>query len=203
MQFYHDTVTQQSFDLLQDLRRRYNFILIGGWGVWVWTNALKSKDIDIAVDFKQLAKLKTDWPLTKNERLSKYEIKLPEIDVDIYVSHYSNPGLPVERLVAYAVSQSGFTVARPEALLVLKQHAYAERQGTPKGEKDKLDMLSLLMWSQFEMPLYKKIAAASGRDLASALRTVLQSVVAAPELGLNPHQYSRLKKHTLADLEAG
>src|SRR3989338_9918777 len=108
MQFYHDTVTQQSFDLLQDLRRRYNFILIGGWGVWVWTNALKSKDIDIAVDFKQLAKLKTDWPLTKNERLSKYEIKLPEIDVHIYVSHYSNPGLPVERLVAYAVSQSGF-----------------------------------------------------------------------------------------------
>ncbi|HQO27670.1 MAG TPA: hypothetical protein PKX21_01230 [Candidatus Pacearchaeota archaeon] len=49
-QFYHHLVTEQSFKLLQELKRRLDFILIGGWAVFVYTQALRSKDIDIVVD---------------------------------------------------------------------------------------------------------------------------------------------------------
>ncbi len=195
MQYYHDLVTQKSFALLQQLKRQYDFILIGGWAVFLWTGNLKSKDIDIAVDLSQLEKFKTGFPLSKNERLKKYEIKLAEIDVDIYVSYYSNPGLPAEDLPKYAVAKEGFFVLRPEALLVLKQKAFSERLGTPKGEKDRLDILSLITLPDFDVQSYKSILAGGKQpEFLSRLKELIKQTSQAPELDLNPHQLSRLKK---------
>lgn len=203
MQYYHDLITQKSFELLKDLKRRYDFILIGGWAVFLWTKNLKSKDIDIAVDLPQLEKLKADYDLTKNERLKKYEIKLQEIDVDIYVSYYSNPGLPAEDLPKYATLLEGFLVLKPEALLILKQKAFLERRGTPKGEKDKLDILSLAMLPNFDPLKYQAILSDSQQpELLPELETLIKQTRQAPELGLNPHQFSRVKKTLLAKLAA-
>ena len=84
-QFWHDAVTEKSFIFLQGLRKNFKFVLIGGWAVYFHTKALKSKDIDIVVGFEELAKLRQSFPLIKNDRLSKYEIKAEGFDVDIYV----------------------------------------------------------------------------------------------------------------------
>ena len=61
MNFYHNLITQKSWQLLQDLRRRYQFILIGGWAVFLYTKALKSKDIDLVMGYEELKKLKEEF----------------------------------------------------------------------------------------------------------------------------------------------
>lgn len=49
MQFYNDIITQKSFAYLQILKKKYDFILIGGWAVFLYSRSLKSKDIDIII----------------------------------------------------------------------------------------------------------------------------------------------------------
>ncbi len=201
MEYYHNLVTQKSFELLKQLKRDYQFILIGGWAVFLWTHALKSKDIDLVVDFGELEKIRQTHEVFKNDRLKKYEIKIEEIDVDIYATHYSDPGLPAEEIGKYAISKEGFLVPKPEALLVLKQEAWGDRQGTPKGEKDKIDIISLLTMENFALQNYKKILADYDRkDLQESLKVLLQNTSEVRELGFNPHQFSKLKKAVLAKL---
>ena len=89
-EFWHNLVTDKSFTLLQELTKCFDFVLIGGWAVYVHTKALKSKDIDIIVDFADLEKLRFAFPLVKNERMRKYEIKADGFDVDIYAPHWSD-----------------------------------------------------------------------------------------------------------------
>jgi len=53
MDFYHDLVTDKSWELLKKLKKNYDFILIGGWAVFLYTHALKSKDIDLVCEYDQ------------------------------------------------------------------------------------------------------------------------------------------------------
>lgn len=46
MQFYNEIITQKSFVFLQGLKKEYEFVLIGGWAVFLYSHGLKSKDID-------------------------------------------------------------------------------------------------------------------------------------------------------------
>ena len=71
MQYYHNVITEKSFEFLQKLRARYKFILIGGWAVFLYSHALKSKDIGIIVDYSELGKMRKEFNLSKNDRLKK------------------------------------------------------------------------------------------------------------------------------------
>src|SRR3989344_4833922 len=139
-EYYQNFVREKSFQLLKKLQAEYYFILIGGWAVFFYTHALKSKDIDIIVDFDELDKLKKIHQVNKNERLKKYEINFGEFDVDIYLPFYSQFCLPVEYIQEHLNSIEGFTIPKIEILLILKQQAYQARRGSAKGEKDKLDI---------------------------------------------------------------
>lgn len=44
-----------------------------------------------------------------------------------------------------AIEKEGFMVLKPEPLLILKQHAMLDRKDSIKGQKDRVDILSLLM----------------------------------------------------------
>ena len=186
MEFYHDTVTDKSFAFLQVLQRSYSFILIGGWSFFLYTNALKSKDIDIIVDYDVLGALKEKFAVHKNERLKKYEIKTGEFDADIYAPHYSDLGVGVEAVIKTAVSRSGFTVPKLETLFALKLYAWKQRRGTIKGRKDELDLFSLAFLPEFQ---FEKI----DEDfiiLLSKMRSI-------PELKLNEQMISKLRKRIL------
>lgn len=45
MTYYNELITEKSWKKLQELKRKYKFILIGGWAVYVYTKTLKSKDV--------------------------------------------------------------------------------------------------------------------------------------------------------------
>src|SRR3972149_1145941 len=95
-EFWHESLTEESWKKLQELSKETKLTLIGGWAVWLWTKQHKSKDIDLVVDFQELASLKEKYSLEKNDRLKKYEIKLQGFDIDIYLPYYSKLSLPVE-----------------------------------------------------------------------------------------------------------
>ena len=71
MEYYHDNITRQSYSVVQTLNREYNFVLIGGWAVFLYAGTLKSKDIDIIIDYGALTKLKENFDVLKKERLKK------------------------------------------------------------------------------------------------------------------------------------
>jgi len=202
MQYYQDIITIKSFKILQDLKRSYNFILIGGWAVWLHTHKLKSKDIDIVVDYDELEQLRKKFTLIKNERLKKYEIQLEETDIDIYLPYYSDLKIPLEDIKQYVINIEGFVVLKSAILLILKQTAWLERQGSVKGEKDKIDILGLVNLDNFDFKLYqdtlKKYALMAYK---TELINLIKSINNVSELGLNQYQYSKLKKKILKILE--
>lgn len=201
MDYYHQLITEKSFQLLRQLRLDYNFILIGGWAVFLYTNSLKSKDIDIIIDYDELEKFKKNFDVAKNDRLKKYEIKKDGIDIDIYLPFYSALGLPTEEIRNYTRTRSGFTVPRIEALLVLKQVAYAGRQGTPKGEKDKIDIFGLLALKEIDWKFYlKSTRAPELRHLPAELKSLLGQTVEVKELNLNQAKTAKLKKEIIPHL---
>lgn len=83
MPYYHDLITEQSWQELIQLHQLIPFVLIGGWATYLYTKALKSKDIDIAIDYPALSALKNAYDVQKNDR---------------YLPHYSKLGISVEKI---------------------------------------------------------------------------------------------------------
>lgn len=183
MNYYRDQVTQKSWQILTNLSSKYRFVLIGGWAVWLYTKQLKSKDIDIVIDLDQLGKLSEDFDLVKNQRLSKYEIRQEEIQIDVYTPFYSKLGVPAEDIVKSAITVDGFRVPSPEMLLNLKLVAYQGRKGSDKGHKDLVDMVSLLCLPNLKWA-----------DISPEVIRIASDQIEIPELSLNSHVYSRYKK---------
>lgn len=195
MDYYHNLITAKSWKTLILLRKSYDFILIGGWAVYLYTKALKSKDIDIVVGFDGLEKLKHDFEVSKNNRLKKYEARAEEIEIDIYVPFYSNLGLPTEELKKYETQLTGFKVPSKEALAVLKEYALAQRADSPKGRKDLIDIVSLFSLPDFDWKRYKKIVKEYGLEsFAEITGKMIKETTQIQELGLNNHKMASLKK---------
>jgi len=201
MEYYHDLIIEKSFKILQDLKREFDFILIGGWAIFLYTKALKSKDIDIIVDYDELEKFKKEFDIVKNERLKKYEAKIEQIDIDIYLPYYSNIGLPVEEVKKYTQSIEGFNVPIPEILLILKTYTFFQRKNTTKGRKDLIDIFSLLSKEIINWQEYKELIKKYNlEEINKKLKELISSTKNLPELNLLNHQLSRLKRKILENL---
>ena len=201
MEFYHDLITEKSFKILQDLRKKFDFILIGGWAIFLYTKSLKSRDIDIIVDYDELEKFKKEFDIVKNERLKKYEAKVEQIDIDIYLPYYSNIGLPVEEVKKYTQSIEGFNVPIPEILLILKTYTFFQRKNTTKGKKDLIDIFSLLLKEIINWQEYKELIKKYNlEEINKKLKELISSTKNLSELNLLNHQLSRLKRKILENL---
>jgi hypothetical protein len=203
MEFWHDELIERSWKTLQELKKRYEFILVGGWAVYLYTKALKSKDIGIIVDYSALAQLGREPPLKKNERLKKYELLINEVEVDIYVPYFSQLGIPVEEAMVHVTILEGFKIPKPEILLILKQTAELERTGSVKGFKDRLDILALLIHAQIGWDNYKALTREySLNSYQDRLRNIVETANREfKELGItNLRQIKQLKKKILASL---
>jgi len=200
-QYYHDLVTQKSWQLLQDLKQKYKFVLIGGWAVFLYTKALKSKDIDFVLDYPELEKLREAFLVTKNERLKKYEIKTEGIDIDIYLPFYSELGLPAEKVSEHTLFLEGFKVPEVEILAILKAKALQERKGSLKGKKDLIDLVGLFGLDVFNFEKLTEYAEKyQTTESLAALAQEVRQASGIEELGLNVHQMARLKKKILSQL---
>ncbi len=201
MQYYHDLITKKSFNVLKHFKQEYQFILIGGWAVFLYTKGLKSKDVDIILDYEELSRLKENFEVIKNERLKKYEIKIEGIDVDIYLPYFSNPGLPCQEIKKFTLTKENFTLPIPETLLILKQNAFLERKESPKGAKDKIDIFSLLLLESFDFSKYKNLLKKYHKEkLLLCLKELLKKTFEIKELQISRHKMAQLKKKILKEL---
>lgn len=194
MAYYHDIITQESWEELKTLNKKLKFVLIGGWATYLYTKELKSKDIDILINYEELGKLKESYAVIKNDRLKKYEARKEEIQIDIYLSHYSEIGIPVDVLINSSISLEGFKVLRKKYLICLKIYVYNIRANTPKGEKDFLDILSLFKSGVGDIIGIGKIKESYNLEKQFAyFLNFLDERVEALEIGLNKHSYKKLK----------
>lgn len=193
MEYWSTIITEKSWNVLQKISKEIDFVLIGGWAVYLWAKSHKSKDIDIVIGYKELSKLKLNYNVKKNDHLKKYEIQVDEIDIDIYVPFYSKLPL-IGKLAEHTTNIEGFEVVKPEFLLILKQAAELSRSSTEKGLKDRIDIMDLLLNCDVDFAEYNNLVE---YGILSSYRERLLKIVTefkdVKYLGLNPRQF-KLKK---------
>jgi hypothetical protein len=148
---WREETIEKSWQVLQQLRSLADFVLIGGWAVYLWTKKLKSRDVDLCINQENFYKLQSEllqrnYALKRNVRLMKFEAIIGEVEVDIYTPFISKlivPCIDMFDRKLYA-SIERFKVATPEALLLLKAQAAQQRWHSEKGVKDRTDIISLL-----------------------------------------------------------
>jgi hypothetical protein len=161
---WRDEVVERSWRVLGELKGFADFVLIGGWGVYLWTRKLKSRDIDVYIDQKNFYKLQSEltqkgYALKRNVRLMKFEALISDVEVDIYtpfVSRLVIPCLDVFDRKLYSVIE-GFKVAIPEVLLLLKAQAAQDRWHAEKGLKDRVDIISLLKFADVKRDVLEQM----------------------------------------------
>lgn len=199
MQFYNDIITQNSFAYLQGMKKKYKFILIGGWAVYLYSKSLKSKDIDIIIDYNVLAKIKETDQVFKNERLHKYEINTGNFDIDIYVPHYSEIGIDPAEIKKYTINKEGFVVPVLEILFLMKLFAWHNRRGSSKGQKDELDIFSLAFLPEFDWKKYLEFVKKFDFSIHHQEFTqLLKSVRSIKELNINEQKMAKFRKNILS-----
>ena len=195
MEYYHDLITEKSWGELTALKKKLDFVLIGGWAVYLYTKTLKSKDIDIIVGFDKLSILRKNYQLYKNDRLYKYEAVKGSIQIDIYLPHFSKIGIPVEVLIKNAKNVEGFNLLDKNYLLALKIYTLSQRSRTPKGSKDFIDVVALMHYggSSFEEAkiLLKKWGLLPSLKVLSDIAKENYEI---PELNLNKHTFSKIRR---------
>ena len=202
MEFYNDLITRESFTYLQSMRKKYDFILIGGWAVYLYSKSLKSKDIDIIIDYDVLAKIKETDEVLKNERLNKYEINARHFDVDIYLPYFSRVGIEVEEIKKFTVGKEGFIVPALEILFLMKLFAWHNRRGSAKGQKDELDIMSLAILPEFDWKKYLElISKFSFSQFNEEFIALLKNTRSVKELGVNEQGMSKIRKNIMMSLE--
>ncbi|MBW2991529.1 hypothetical protein KY348_07565 [Candidatus Woesearchaeota archaeon] len=200
-EYWNSLLTEKSWNLLHDIKRKYNFILIGGWAVYLLTHQQKSKDIDIVIGMKELEKLKQK-NITKNDRLKKYELKIEEIDIDIYVEYYSQLAMPVEDIKQHVIKIQGYKIASPEILLILKQGAYNDRKNSVKGEKDKIDIISIIFFTDFDFGKYNELLKKYKLEAwQHEIKRIISSFKDYNALNMTPRELKKEKEQVLSKLK--
>lgn len=207
---WRDDVIDRSWKILQHLRGLCSSILIGGWAVYFWTRKLKSRDVDICVDQDNFYRLRSrlereDVFIRRNPRLRKFEARFGDIEVDIYTPFMSNLAVPVGEMLRnkWFTNIEGNDVALPEVLLLLKSQAAEQRWRSERGLKDRVDVLSLLLHSDWKPEFLKQLAETFDPErelLRVILRTVRESRIEYKYLGADYERKGRKLKDTVEQL---
>jgi len=203
MEFWNSLLTESSWKILQNLKsEKFRFILIGGWAAYLFTKQHKSKDIDVIIpNFSDLEILKQKYNLIKNDDLKKYEIKINDIDIDIYVPFYSKLALPIEALSKETTKIESFEVVKSEILLILKQGAEFNRASSVKGQKDRIDIITLLCYSNIDFENYRKFLKNFKLEgYRGRLKEIIKNFKDFKYININEKDYSKKKRELLERL---
>jgi predicted nucleotidyltransferase len=168
---WRDETVEESWQVLNELRNLADFVLIGGWAVYLWTHKLKSRDIDLCINQENFYKLQQELlqrnhALKRNVRLMKFEAIIDTVEVDIYtpfISKLTVPCLDILNNKLYS-SIELFKVAQPEALILLKAQAAQQRWHSEKGVKDRIDIISLIKYADLKTDTIKRMSRNTTRN---------------------------------------
>ena len=200
MEFWNSDITNESWKELLVLSTKYNFILIGGWAIYLYIKLQKSRDIDMVVDYDQIKLLSVDFEMRKNPSLYRYEIKFQKFDIDVYTPFYSKLTVPPEDLINNYTLIENIRVPRVEELLILKLGAFDDRMNSIKGQKDRLDITGLAFYSNIDYSRLKTLL--NKYEKPSYINLYVNAIAhiekrLLPFLNLNESTYVKMKKKTL------
>ena len=202
MEYWNDLITEKSWNVLQKIKKEFDFTLIGGWAIYLYTKGFKSKDVDIIINFETLNEIRKKYNLVKNDKLKKYEIKVNEIDIDIYVKNYSTLPLPIEEIEKNVNSIEGFKLIKQELLLILKQAAEINRGNIEKGQKDKIDIINLLIKGNINFDFYHEIIKKYNlQNYKDRLVQLIKNFDLLEKINLNVKEYKQIKLKLLKELK--
>lgn len=200
MEFWNSDITGESWNQLISLSKKYKFVLIGGWAIYMYTKLQKSRDIDMVVDYVQTRPLFADFQMRNNPSLRKYEIKFQKFNVDVYTQFYSRLSVsPQDLLNNYRVIEN-IMVPRVEEMLILKPGAFYDRKSSMKGQKDRVDIAGLVFYSTVD---YSRLRVLLNQYKKESYMDLLLDAVGnidrhlLPYLNLNESTYSKIRKRTL------
>ena len=115
---------------------------------------------------------------------------------------YSVLPIPVEEISKLNTKVDNFTVIKKEALLVLKQKAYEARKVSIKGQKDRIDLISLIILPDFDFDLYKNLLKTYYLEkFKEQIEDLIMQTKEVFELDLNQHHFSKIKGDLIKKLE--
>ena len=182
MELWNEFVVEKSYEILNNLKEELDFVIIGGWASWLYTKTVKSKDIDLYVNFKnffdfQRRLMDKGIFISLNQKLKKYEAKIADVDIDIYTPNYCDLIIPCKDVFSeeWFKKIDGYKVILPEPFLILKLKAEKERRMTIKGFKDRIDILALLhnldIDKKFLSKIEKKYNFEAGNRVLEIIKT--------------------------------
>jgi hypothetical protein len=182
IEVWRDEAVERSWRVLGELKGFADFVVIGDWGVHLWTKRLKSRDIDVYINQKNFYRLQSElarkgYVLKRNVRLMKFEALVSDVEVDIYTPFMSKlavPCLDVLRRKLYSIID-GFKVAIPEVLLILKAQAARDRWHAEKGLKDRVDIISLLKFADLKPDVLQQMM--TKYDKRNTLRDAIKRAI--------------------------
>ena len=182
MEIWNEEIIKKSEDILLELKNNADFVLIGGWSIWLYAQTVKSKDIDIYIDFKDFFILQNflinkSLSINFNPKLNKYECKTSELDIDIYTPDHCNLIIPCKDVFNKKLWKilGGLKTIIPEVLLILKLDSEKNRHETIKGFKDRIDILSLASKVEINKKLLSQLCKDYNFDLSSLKNIIAKS----------------------------
>lgn len=155
-QFYSERVNS-SMDVLNELSKRIDFVLIGGWAVYLYVNTQKSMDIDIALDYKHLDYF-NKYGISNYPNININYTVINGVVVDIFLPEFSDKDLPfkVNDILSNYAKIRNIKVVDKEMLLLLKVWGYFSNDRT-KLQKDVIDVVSLLFYGEVNLAKVKSL----------------------------------------------
>ncbi|MEM0492576.1 MAG: hypothetical protein QXS02_01255 [Candidatus Thermoplasmatota archaeon] len=101
--------------------------------------------------------------------------------------------------------REGFHVVNPEPLLLLKQQAYIERKDSIKGQKDRIDILSILHSGFLDFKEYRRLVDVYHipRYLEDLREIIKNTVDEFSYLSIkNPREIKKLKERWMNEIDA-
>lgn len=105
----------------------------------------KTHDVDASISVVAAGALRDLEEVTENPRLHKWQIRVDDVDVDLYPQQIGRLRFSYLDLAAYAQRYRGFQIAAIPHLLLLKVDAIEDRGSSGKGAKDRRDVAKLLV----------------------------------------------------------
>jgi hypothetical protein len=132
----------------------------------------------------------------------RWQIRVENVDVDLYPPHVSQLRFPYLDLVPHAQRYRGLSIASIPHLLLLKVDAIEDRGHSGKGAKDRRDAAKLLVLLHGSPQVQKLLAGLASPDDLAILRGVVKSAAFMEIARGNAKQASVLRKRAAAALDA-
>jgi len=155
VQFWNEEQTKKSRELLNTLAGSIDFVLIGGWAVYMYVRQQMSLDVDMAIAYSSLEYFRKYGMNDYKGIKAKYSV-VNGVYVDLFIEDFSDKDLPVpvSTILKEYNTIEGIKVANKELLLLLKLWEYF-RADEQKIRKDMLDVLGLMLYGDIDLKKFK------------------------------------------------